>query len=132
MGLVEIFNCWAAEWGRCREYSGCRNSCTVQFLLFCLLMRLRKISQYIFITWFNSIYIYIKRWLAGFKSMANALLLAQVARSLFVICVLNFISPLSSVGWYCEAGVFGLIGCQSLSPGHCIATLFTTTNINII
>ena len=49
--------------------------------------------------------------LAGFKSRgAYAFLLAYAARSLFVSCC----SPIlffHSMGWYCGAGVFGLIGC---------------------
>ena len=29
-----------------------------------------------------------------------------------------------SMGWYCGAGVFGLIGCQSLSPGLALPAIF--------
>ena len=29
-----------------------------------------------------------------------------------------------SIGWYCEAGVFGLIGCISLSPSLALLTFF--------
>ena len=46
--------------------------------------------------------------LAGFKSRANAFLLA--ARSIFASYCFPFLS-FHSVGWYCWAGVFGLMGC---------------------
>ena len=44
----------------------------------------------------------------------NAFLLAEVARSHFVSLFFFFLSIL--IGWYGGAGVFGLIGCNSLSP----------------
>ena len=48
--------------------------------------------------------------LVGFKSRANALLLAYLLAPFF--CLLLFsLSLLHSIGWYCVAGVFGLIGC---------------------
>ena len=59
--------------------------------------------------------------LAGFKSRANAMLF-------------NFsLSLLLSIGWYCKAGVFGLIGCISLSLSalHC-RTLLIIIMITII
>ena len=34
------------------------------------------------------------------------------------------------VGWYCGAGVFGLIGRQSLSPGLTMPTFFNNNNNN--
>ena len=34
------------------------------------------------------------------------------------------------VGWYCGAGVFGLIGCQSLSPGLAMATFLITIRVS--
>ena len=35
-----------------------------------------------------------------------------------------------SVGWYCGAGVFGLIGCTSLSALHCRPFLDNNNNNN--
>ena len=36
------------------------------------------------------------------------------------------------VGWYCGAGVFGLIGCQSLSPGLVFLSFFNSNrNSNV-
>ena len=54
--------------------------------------------------------------LVGFKSIANASLFAYAARSIPTI-VSYFFSFLFllSIGWYYGAGVFGLIGCTSLS-----------------
>ena len=37
-----------------------------------------------------------------------------------------------SIGWYCGAGVFGLIGCISLSPSLALLTFFNNNNIIII
>ena len=34
------------------------------------------------------------------------------------------------IGWYCVAGVFGLIGCQSLSFGFVLSTIFNNSNNN--
>ena len=33
-----------------------------------------------------------------------------------------------SIGWYCGAGVFGLIGCISLSPSLVLLTFFNNNN----
>ena len=47
--------------------------------------------------------------LVGFKSRADTFLLAELLASfLFFYCFPFFVLP--SVGWYCGAGVFGLIG----------------------
>ena len=35
-----------------------------------------------------------------------------------------------SIGWYCGAGVFGLIGCISLSPSLALLTFFNNNNNN--
>ena len=51
---------------------------------------------------------------------------------LFAPCFLSTIFPFSyfpCIGWYCGAGVFGLIGCQSLSSGLALTDFF---NINFI
>ena len=37
---------------------------------------------------------------------------------------------LLSIGWYCGAGVFGLIGCRSLSPSLALPTSFNNHNNN--
>ena len=36
------------------------------------------------------------------------------------------------IGWYCGAGVFGLIGCISLSLGHALPTSFNNNNNMLI
>ena len=59
--------------------------------------------------------------LAGFKSRANA----------FSKLLYSFFIPFfrfSSSCWYCGAGVFGLIGCTSLSPSLALPTSFTNNN----
>ena len=43
---------------------------------------------------------------------------------------LNSLSLLSSIGWYCGAGVFGLIGWQSPSPGLALPIFFNNNNNN--
>ena len=52
--------------------------------------------------------------LAGFKSRANAFLLAYDL--LFLFCLLLFYLFLPSMGWLCEVGVFGLIECLHYLP----------------
>ena len=66
--------------------------------------------------------------LAGFKSRSSAFLLTQLL-SFFVF---NYFPILffSSIGWQCGAGVFGLIGCQSLSPGLELRIFFNINNNN--
>ena len=54
-------------------------------------------------------------WLAGFKSRANAFLLALVALSLLSSSTIFPFLFFLSLGWYWWAFVFGLIGCISLS-----------------
>ena len=51
--------------------------------------------------------------LAGFKSRANAFLLAWSA---FSYCLLLFYLFLPSMGWLCGVGVFGLIECSHYLP----------------
>ena len=36
------------------------------------------------------------------------------------------------VDWYCRAGVFGLIGCTSLSLSLALPTFFNNNNINLL
>ena len=52
-------------------------------------------------------------WLTGFKSRANALLLAWSA---FLFCLLLFYLLFPSMGWLCGVGVFGLIECSHSLP----------------
>ena len=66
--------------------------------------------------------------LAGFKSRANASLLALACSiPTMVFYPLSFLFLLS-LGWYCGAGIFGLIGCISLSPSLALPTFFHNNN----
>ena len=65
--------------------------------------------------------------LAVFKSRANACLLALAALSTFVFYYFFFVVFLY-IGWYCGAGVFGLLWCRSLSPSLALPTSFNNTN----
>ena len=49
-----------------------------------------------------------------------------------LFCVLNYFPFLffSSIGWQCGAGVFGLIGCQSPSPGLALPIFLNKNNNN--
>ena len=47
---------------------------------------------------------------AGLKSMANAFLLANLLAPIFVSYCYPFLF-FHSIGWYCGAGDFGLMGC---------------------
>ena len=62
--------------------------------------------------------------LAGFKSRANASLLAQAALSLLSSSTLFHFLFFLSIGWYCGAEVFGLIRCISLSLSLALPTSF--------
>ena len=68
--------------------------------------------------------------LVGFKSRSNAFLLAQLlspfSSSTNYFTFLFF----SSIGRQCGAGVFGLIGCQSPSPGLALPIFFNNNNNN--
>ena len=68
--------------------------------------------------------------LAGFKSRANASLLAQAALSLLQSSTLFPFLFFLSIGWYCGAGVLGLIGCISLSPSLALLTFNNNNNNN--
>ena len=61
--------------------------------------------------------------LASFKSRANAFLLALATLSLLFSTVFPFLFFLS-----CGAGVFGLIGCLSLSPSLELPISFNNNN----
>ena len=54
--------------------------------------------------------------LARFKSRANAFCRPKLSCSFPFHLLLFSVSLLSSMGWYCGAGVFRLIRCQSLLP----------------
>ena len=64
--------------------------------------------------------------LAGFKRRANTFLLTSAALSIFGSFYFS-VSHLSSICWYCGAGVFGL-GCRSLSLSLALSTSFNNNN----
>ena len=66
--------------------------------------------------------------LAGLKSRANASLLANVALSLLQSSTFFPFLFFLSIGWYCGAGVFGLIGCIPLSDSLALPTFFNNNN----
>ena len=68
--------------------------------------------------------------LAGFKSMASASLLAQAALSILLFSTFFLFLFFLSIGWYCVAAVFGLIGCTSLSLSLALPTFFNNNNNN--
>ena len=67
--------------------------------------------------------------LAGFKS--RCLFVGLVGLSFFVFNYFPFLF-FSSIGWLCGAGVFGLIGCQSSSPGLALPIFFNNNKLIII
>ena len=69
--------------------------------------------------------------LAGFKSRANAFLLVTAAISLLYSSTIFPFLFFLSIGWYCGPGIFGLIGCSSLSLSLALSTSFNN-NIEII
>ena len=66
---------------------------------------------------------------SGFKSRANVFLLAELLAPLFGSCCFPFLF-FHSLGCYCLAGVFGLIGRESLSPSLALPTYFNNNNNN--
>ena len=66
-----------------------------------------------------------------FQEHGQCLFIGLAARSLFVSYCFPFLFFLS-MGWCCGVGVFGLIGCQSLSPSLALPTSFNNNNNNII
>ena len=80
-------------------------------------------SEMIFLTVFDGVGV------AGFKSRANVFLLAYAALSLLVFYYfsLSLLSVYRLVLW---AGVFGLIGCTSLSLSLALQTSFKNINNN--
>ena len=68
--------------------------------------------------------------LAGFKSRANAFLFSlRCSIPLLFYTILTLLFFLS-IGWYCGAGVFILIGCVSLSLSLALPTSFNNNNYN--
>ena len=67
---------------------------------------------------------------AGFKSRANACVLALAALSLLLSSTLFPCLFFLSIGWYYRAGVFGLIGCLSLSLSLALPTFFNNNSNN--
>ena len=65
--------------------------------------------------------------IGGFQGQVQCLFVGLVALSFFVF---NYFPLLffSSIGWECWAGVFGLIGCQSPSPGLALPIFFNNNN----
>ena len=68
--------------------------------------------------------------LPGFKRRSNALLLAKAALSLPLSSTIFPFLFFLSIGWYCGAVVFGLIGCRSLSLSLALPTSFNNNNNN--
>ena len=69
--------------------------------------------------------------LAGFKSRHNTFFIG-LSCSISIIVFYYFSLSLLSVyiGWYCGAGVFGLIGCTSLSLSLALPTSFNNSYYN--
>ena len=65
------------------------------------------------------------RWCGtgGFQRQGKCLFIGLAARSLFVSCCFPFLF-IHAMGWYCGAGVFGLILWLSLSPSLALPTFF--------
>ena len=49
----------------------------------------------------------------------------------FCLPLFSFSQFYDSIGWYFKAGVFGLIGCYSLSPSLALTIFFNNDNNNI-
>ena len=61
--------------------------------------------------------------LAGFKSMATAIFISLSNSFHFVFYCFPFLF-IFSLAWYCGTGLFGQMGCQSLSPSPALPTFF--------
>ena len=59
-----------------------------------------------------------------FIGLANKI---GLARLIFISCCFPF-RFCHSIGWYCGVGVFGLIGCLSLTPSLALPTFFNNNN----
>ena len=69
--------------------------------------------------------------LAGFKRRASVFLLALTALSLLLSSTIHPFLSFLPMGWYCTAGVFGMIGCISLSLSLTLPTSFNNYNNNV-
>ena len=65
--------------------------------------------------------------LAGFKSRAYVFYWHKLLYAFLTSTIFIFIFFMS-IGWYCGAGVLGLIGCRSLSSGLALPTSFNNNN----
>ena len=68
--------------------------------------------------------------LAGFKSRSNAFFIGPSCSIPTIVFTLFPFLFFPSIGWYCGAGFFGLIGCISLSLSLALPTLFNNNNNN--
>ena len=64
----------------------------------------------------------------GFKCRTNAFLLAEAALSLLQSSTVFPFHFFLSIDWYCGAGIFGLIGCMSLTLSLALPTFFNNNN----
>ena len=65
--------------------------------------------------------------IGGFQEQVQCLFVGLVALSFLGFNYFPFLF-FSSIGWLCGAGVFGLIGCQSPSPGLALPIFFNNNN----
>ena len=68
-------------------------------------------------------------WVWRVSNTGQCLFIGLDARSLFVSCCFPFLF-FHSMGWCCGIGVFGLIGCWSLSPSLALPTFYNNNNNN--
>ena len=67
-------------------------------------------------------------WLVS-RAVTVILYLSNLVATFYVFYGFHFLFFVS-IGWYCGAGVFGLIGCKSLSPRIAFPTTFNKKNNN--
>ena len=67
--------------------------------------------------------------IGGFQEQVQCRFVGLVALYFFVFNYFPFLF-FSSIGWLCGAGVFGLIRCQSPSPGLALPIFFNNNNNN--
>ena len=95
---------------------------------YCWMAHLALIVVYIQFAWnyirFNSNDYYLMRFTHLQKSPNYA------NKSLNYFAVSDSWIPVWSIGWYCGAGVFRLVGCTSLSLSLALSTFFNNNNNN--
>ena len=96
-------------------------------LLHCLAVEPRRTARFLFSSWCSSVILlnlYSMVWDSIEQSRANGFFIGLSCSPLFqtLSSIFLFLFFLS-IGWYCGAGVFGLIGCKSLSR-PCAADIF--------